>query len=145
MREIAFLYSGFVSVYDMKGGVTRFMPRGTRNTYVSLTYSKDRHHLAAGSIDGRIVIWDTVNDDEIEFCPLVGYLNRITSLSFSFDGSHIVSSYFDQKIRVWSVKQLSGYKNEVNTYLTGLSSLTRDFSSSTWARKYCSKVEESFS
>ena len=54
--KIAFLYSGFVSVYDMKGGVTRFMPRGTRNTYVSLTYSKDGHRLAAGSIDGRIVI-----------------------------------------------------------------------------------------
>ena len=63
--EIVFLYSGFVSVYDMKGRVTRFMPRGTRNTYVSLTYSKDGHRLAAGSIDGRIVIWDTVNDDEI--------------------------------------------------------------------------------
>ena len=76
---------------------------------------------------------------------LVGHSNRTSSISSPFDGSCIVSSSFDQKIRVWSVKQLSGYKNEVNTYLTGLSSLTRDFSSSTWARKYCSKVEESFS
>ena len=50
-----------------------------------------------------------MNDDEIEFCPLVGYLNRITSISFLFDGSHIVSSYFDQTIRVWSVKQPSEY------------------------------------
>ena len=123
-REIAFLYSGFVSVYDMKGGVTRFMPRGTRNTYVSLAYSKDEHHLAAGSIGGRIVIWDTLIDDEIELCPLVGYLNRITSLSFLFDGSHIVSSSFDQTIRVWGVKHLSEYENDTNTYLTGLSSLT---------------------
>ena len=123
----------------MKGGVTRFMPKEPE-----IRMSRG-HCLAAGSIDGRIVIWDTVNNDEIELCPLVGYLNRITSLSFSFDGSHIVSSYFDQKIRVWSVKQLSEYENDTNTYLIGLSSLTRDFSSSTWARKFCSRVEESFS
>ncbi|KAJ6616122.1 WD40-repeat-containing domain protein [Mycena sp. CBHHK59/15] len=68
----------------------------------SVAFSPDGAHIASGSTDTSIRIWN-VKTGETER-ELVGHSHWVHSVAFSPDGAHIASGSADRTIRIWNVK-----------------------------------------
>jgi len=83
----------------------------------SIAFSPDGHHLAAGSQDGSLTIWDW--DDGQELLRIIAHTSAIRALSYSPDGSLLASASSDGTAKIWEAKSgkqlavLSGHTNEV--------------------------------
>ncbi|KAG9122591.1 general transcription repressor, partial [Ceratobasidium sp. 392] len=68
----------------------------------SVCFSPDSKHLATGTEDDRLRVWDVETKQIHKY--LDGHTNDIFSLEFSPDGRLIVSGSADGTIRVWDVE-----------------------------------------
>ena len=73
----------------------------------SISFSPDGIHIALGSDDNTVQIWDMRTGKEI-MMPLEGHISCIVSVSFSPDGTHIVSGSIDNMADVEPKKPLEG-------------------------------------
>ncbi|KAG0367008.1 hypothetical protein BGX24_003444, partial [Mortierella sp. AD032] len=64
-----------------------------------IVFSPDNQHIASGSIDGSIRIWDTRLGTLV--CILMGNKSKVTSLAFSPAGQQIATGSEDGTVRLW--------------------------------------------
>lgn len=71
----------------------------------SVVFSPSGVHVASGSEDGLVRVWDMAPDDgAASVRELCGHTNSVLCVAYSPDGRHIVSSSWDQTIRVWDAR-----------------------------------------
>ncbi|KAH9033800.1 WD40-repeat-containing domain protein, partial [Lactarius pseudohatsudake] len=66
----------------------------------SVACSPTRLHVASGSSDKTIRVWDLQTGKPI-YKPLRGHTASITAVAYSPDGNHIISASGDMTIRIW--------------------------------------------
>ncbi|KAG0254385.1 hypothetical protein BGZ95_006049, partial [Linnemannia exigua] len=64
-----------------------------------IAFSPDNQHIASGSFDGSVRIWDTRLGENI--CTITGNAGEVTSLAFCPRGLQIVTGSADGTIRLW--------------------------------------------
>ncbi len=84
----------------------------------SVAVSPDGKHIASGSQDGAVRIWNA--DGRGSPLVLLGHQTGVNSVAFSADGRHLVSGSYDKTIRVWNTDGtgeatvFNGHEKEVN-------------------------------
>ena len=71
----------------------------------SVTWSPDRHHLAAGGWDGKIRLWNLTSDPP-SCVILSGHTREVHQVAFSPDGRTLASAGSDGRVRLWNVETL---------------------------------------
>lgn len=72
-----------------------------RSTVLSLAYSNDGTHLAVGSWDGKLTVWDLANKDGSTWRR--DLKSGIHALVFSPDGRYLASGSEDGCLRLWTL------------------------------------------
>src|SRR5258706_601163 len=67
------------------------------------SYSPNGYHIATGSDDKTIRIWDAETGAVVGE-PLKGHTQRVWSVSYSPNGRHIISRSSDATIRMWNAE-----------------------------------------
>ena len=76
--------------------------QGHDDAVTSVAFSPDGKHIASGSYDKTIRVWDAETGHVSG--PLTGHDDWVTSVAFSPDGKHIASGLEDNTIRVCNSK-----------------------------------------
>jgi WD40 repeat protein len=71
-------------------------------TVMALDFSPGCDHLASGSRDKRVLVWDMASRKVI--ANLHGHTNEVWGVEFSPDGKRVVSASDDKSIRVWDLE-----------------------------------------
>ncbi|KLO19719.1 WD40 repeat-like protein [Schizopora paradoxa] len=74
---------------------------GHEDAVNSLACSPNDHLVVSCSLDGSLIIWDTINADKI--CRLHGHDGAVRSVAWSSNGHYIVSGSDDCTVRIWSM------------------------------------------
>ena len=67
----------------------------------AVAYSPDGRHLATGSWDKRVRVWDVGTGTSR---TLTGHTKYVSGVRFSPDGRHLASGSLDKTVRVWDLK-----------------------------------------
>jgi WD40 repeat protein len=68
----------------------------------SVAFSLDGAHIASGSLDNTIRIWDAATG-KVVAGPFKGHAGWVNCVAFSPDGTCIISGSSDSTIRVWEI------------------------------------------
>ena len=68
-----------------------------------VAFSPDDKHIAAGSTDKMIVVWDAMTGKKV-LGPLRRHPARVTSISFSPDCTKLVSSSSGGTVQIWDAQ-----------------------------------------
>jgi len=99
------------------------LPPDDENGVTSVSFSPDGRHLASGSKDTWVRVWDLTTGGE----PLVlkGHTAYVTSVAFSADGRRLASGSQDKTVRVWDpaagteLRVLNRHKDQVTSVSFG--------------------------
>ena len=91
--------------------------RGQDYDVWSLAFSPDGRLLAAGSEDGKMILWDTKTGKSL--ASWNGHQGAVTTLAFSPDGSALASAGWDKSIRLWEVKNATRHDEKVKPASAG--------------------------
>ena len=106
------------NINDAKVNDSTFFHIGHTDRITAIAYSPDGHHLATGSADHTVKIWDIntgVCTETIDFPEIV------TDFSYSPDGRYLVISSCDKDLELWDVatgmfiRKLCGHSERVNS------------------------------
>jgi WD40 repeat protein len=77
---------------------------GHSNIVTTVAFSPDSKHLASGSADNSIILWD-ISDPTApsQIGELSGHTNVVTTVAFSPDGKHLASGSLDTSIILWNI------------------------------------------
>ena len=93
-----------VKIYDPASGGLITTLNGHQEYITAIAISADRRHIASGSLDGSVMIWD--GSDDYSSLQLAGHTDAIEELAFSPDGQWLATAGDDAVLRIWDV--LSG-------------------------------------
>src|SRR5882757_5258901 len=68
-----------------------------------ISYSQNGSHIATGSFDETVRIWDA-ETGAVVGNPLEGHTDFVRSVAYSPDGQHIISGSLDRTIRIWDTE-----------------------------------------
>ena len=77
------------------------LPEGHAGIVTSASYSSDGKHLASGSSDKTVRIWDLENGTSR---VLEGHTDYVASVSYSPDGRYVASGSSDKTVRIWNLE-----------------------------------------
>jgi WD40 repeat protein len=89
---------------------------------VSMTFSADGKYLAAGGIDGTIVIWN-IAADKLVVPVITGHHKAVRMLSFDHSGALLASGGDDAIVRVWKVDTGQPYGTPLAGHTDAISGL----------------------
>ena len=97
-----------IQLWDPSSGATLMSLTGVRSEIRSMAVSPDAKHIAAGSSDGEILVWNVSNLNNVEESskPIKQFGNSespVTALAFSQDGSKLISGAVDRIVSLWDV------------------------------------------
>ncbi|PNG93961.1 Vegetative incompatibility protein HET-E-1, partial [Tetrabaena socialis] len=72
---------------------------GHTNGVTSVAFSPDRLHLASGSWDDNLRLWDATTRQCT--ATLMGHTEDVNSVAFSPDGRQLASGSGDKTLRLW--------------------------------------------
>ncbi|KIM89364.1 hypothetical protein PILCRDRAFT_60971, partial [Piloderma croceum F 1598] len=73
------------------------------NGFYSVTFSPDGRHIASGSSDNTIMVWDAQTGNIISG-PFKGHTSGIYSVAFSPDSVHVILGSADNTIIIWDAQ-----------------------------------------
>jgi WD40 repeat protein len=79
-----------------------FSMHGHSDWVMSVAFSPNGNHIASGSRDATIRIWDAKTG--VHLTTLNGHSDEVNSVAFSPDGNHIASGSRDATVRIWDAK-----------------------------------------
>ncbi|QRV93070.1 Vegetative incompatibility protein HET-E-1 [Ceratobasidium sp. AG-Ba] len=95
------------------------IPNKHAGTIDSIAFSPDDAHIATGSMDKTIRIWN-LHTGQLVLGPLAGHKAGVSSIVYSPDGEYIVSGSWDRTIRIWEAgtgqkvgRSLCGHKDGI--------------------------------
>ncbi len=89
------------------------------NTVSSVAYSPDGTHIASGSWDSIVRIWNAARGGLVR--TLAGHTDYVSSVAYSPDGKHIASGSDDETVKIWDARTgrllhtLSGHTGRVKS------------------------------
>jgi serine/threonine protein kinase len=92
---------------------------GHSSWVVSIALSPDSQTLMSGSLDDRIMIWNTKTGEWLG--TLTGHTKSVNALAFSPDGQTLISCSDDDSIKLWQVnsgrmlRSIAGHSRDVNS------------------------------
>jgi WD40 repeat protein len=92
---------------------------GHSSWVVSIAISPDNQTLVSGSLDDRIMIWNSLRGEWLG--TLTGHSKSVNALAFSPDGQTLISCSDDDSIKLWQLangrllRSLSGHSRDVNS------------------------------
>ena len=92
--------SGTVQVWDVTNDVVVTIGNHEDSTR-SIAFSPDGMHVASGSEDKTICIWN-VESRKLAVGPLAGHKQRVLEVAYSQNGKRLVSGSYDKTVRVWN-------------------------------------------
>ncbi|KAF9060132.1 hypothetical protein BDP27DRAFT_433152 [Rhodocollybia butyracea] len=111
---------------DIQSSVSSQWPRlqatieGHSSIIHSVAFSPDGNHIASGSADRTLRIWDACTGDLL-VGPFNGHEDEVKCVAFSCDGGKIVSGSYDKTMHVWDAQTgkiigvpLTGHTDRVN-------------------------------
>ncbi|KAF9059818.1 WD40-repeat-containing domain protein [Rhodocollybia butyracea] len=111
---------------DIQSSVSSQWPRlqatieGHSSIIHSVAFSPDGNHIASGSADRTLRIWDARTGDLL-VGPFNGHEDEVKCVAFSCDGGKIVSGSYDKTMHVWDAQTgkiigvpLTGHTDRVN-------------------------------
>jgi WD40 repeat protein/tRNA A-37 threonylcarbamoyl transferase component Bud32 len=75
---------------------------GGGHSEIYLAFSPDGQHLAAGSMDGKVRVWDLQTDDSVQTLP--GHTSAVTAVRYSPNGRLLATHSFDDTVKVWDAE-----------------------------------------
>ncbi|KAI9327052.1 CG3436-like protein [Obelidium mucronatum] len=93
---------------------------GHQSEVFSTKFSPDGQHLASGSFDRLIYLWDTYGECK-NYNVLRGHKGAVLEVQWSADGRRVYSASSDKMVAAWDVetgeriKKFKGHSNFVNT------------------------------
>src|ERR1022692_1611543 len=112
---------GAIRIHDFRTGAVLALLKGHTSVVDSLAFSPDNRHLASGSADNGVRIWDIEAKTSVRLSPEHG--DRILGLAFSQDGKRLVSGSEDHSLRLWDasngklIREMPGHEKAVRTAL----------------------------
>ena len=82
-------------------------PTGYGFVAKSVAVSPDGRHVASGSVDNSVGLWDTESGARIGE-PLTGHAGPVSAVAFSSDGHRLVSASADKTVRLWDADTGAG-------------------------------------
>ncbi|RDB15677.1 hypothetical protein Hypma_003935 [Hypsizygus marmoreus] len=88
--------------WDAESGIQDVMTlKGHTNAVLSIAFSPSGEHLASGSSDNTVCIWDTRTGSGSFF---TGHTDPVSAVAFSPNGKILVSGSIDRTLRLWDVQ-----------------------------------------
>ena len=78
-------------------------------------------HLASGSFDRRILLWDVYDEHCTNYMMVEGHKNAVLELHWTADGSELVTCSADKMVALWDaetgkrLRKLQGHDDVVNS------------------------------
>ena len=94
----ASIFGTNVLIWKLNG--ESIMCQGHSSAVYSVCFSPDGRHVASGSADNTIRVWNSQNG-LLALRPLEGHEDLVFSVCFSGDGTRIVSGSVDGTVRIW--------------------------------------------
>ncbi|KAJ7112463.1 WD40-repeat-containing domain protein, partial [Mycena epipterygia] len=92
---------------------------GHANSVTSVAFSPDGTHVASGSSDHTVRLWDAISG--VHLRTLKGHSSSVESVVFSPDGTHVASGSSDHTVQLWDaasgvhLQTLKGHSSSVES------------------------------
>jgi len=99
-RLISGGYKGQIGIWDPATWEERPLPRIHTDRVNSVAVSPDGSHIATGSADKTIILWDA---DGRPLRRLRGHRNKVLGLAFDPSSQRLLSASYDNALRLWDL------------------------------------------
>jgi WD40 repeat protein/serine/threonine protein kinase len=100
-KTIATGVSKSVFLVDVNTQIVRRILRGHQDNVTTLAFSFDGKHLASGSYEGEVLLWEVATGTHMQL--IAAHTGATRSVSFSPDGKLLASGGADNTVRLWEV------------------------------------------